>query len=76
MTHDDKSFWQDAIAKSGSNLAASAYADLVAVIDSGKLDARSLRRFSTALRSIAQHAGMKASDLEDRAKRPWAYARE
>lgn len=67
-------FWIEFVRRCGSNSATSGYADIEAMIQSGRLDAKQLRLLSTSLRALSDLARDGAADQEDRIKRPWAHS--
>lgn len=54
MTFDDDGYWQEVIARTGSNSVANGWADVVAFVESGRADDRALSGLHVALRSLSQ----------------------
>lgn len=69
--HEDDEFWLGLVRRTGSNLAVEGFAHIEDLINSDRLDERTLRRLHGALRSLSQLAWTKASRLEVERKRPW-----
>lgn len=76
MSLDDQEFWLDFVRLTGSNMAVDGFAHIEALIDSDRLNERTLRRLHGALRSLSQKASSKASLLEAKRTRPWEFQGE
>ncbi len=70
----DEDFWIEFVRRCGSNSATSGFADLENLVRTGDLDAKQLRMLGASLRSIASGATDRASEMEDRVKRPYLYS--
>jgi hypothetical protein len=69
----DNDFWIEFVRRCGSNSATDGFASLESLVRNGDLNAKQLRLLSASLRSIAGAASDRASEQEDRVKRPYLY---
>lgn len=72
---NDAEFWLNLMRLTGSNMAVEGFAHIEELIDSDRLDERTLRRLHGALRSLSQKASSKAAILEGKRKYPWEFSR-
>jgi hypothetical protein len=72
VSYDEDDYWLSCIARGGSNSAVNGWADLVAYIESGTADDRSLWGAQAALRSLSQRCQDQITERRE-AKRKERY---